>query len=245
VSEAVETVRAVLALPDEALDYARAKLSFDRLIDPGIDEDAVLAELDSMTAQARALAGPSPDDSAKLNALRKLLYEAGPWNGHRPFAYDHAGFKSLRCKLLSNYLETWLGNCVSMPVLFLILADRLGLDVALSMAPRHLFVRYREGSGPYVNLEATGTALPARDEWYRQTLPMSDRAVASGFYLRTLSKRENVAAMATSVLEHLSAERRFDELLEACGAVLRQNPKTAVRGRGWAMAATLCSGTNA
>jgi len=233
----VEVVRRTLSLPDEELDYAEAKLAFDRAVDPSIDADAVLAELDSMAAAARDLAGPSPDGNAKLNALRKLIYQSGPWNGHRPFSYDHGGFKALQCKLLSNYLETRLGNCVSMPVLFLILADRIGLNVALSMAPRHLFVRYRDGAGPWINLEATGTALPARDEWYRQTLPMSDRSVASGFYLRTLGKREGVAALATSVLEHLSAQRRWEELVEACGEVLRHYPGD---GNTWARLGHAC-----
>lgn len=35
-------------------------------------------------------------------------------------------------KLLSRYLDSRRGDCVSMPILFLILADRLGLDVSLS-----------------------------------------------------------------------------------------------------------------
>lgn len=125
-SDGVETVRAVLSLPDQELDYAQAQIVCDQIIDPTVDEQALLAELCRMTEAARRLAGPSVGDERKLTALRTLIYKSGPWNGLRPFAYDHAGFRSIRCKLLSHYLETRLGNCVSMPILFLILADRLG-----------------------------------------------------------------------------------------------------------------------
>jgi hypothetical protein len=123
---AVEAVRRILSLPDERLDYAEAKLTFDCAVDPSIDADAVLAELDLMAAAARDLAGAAPDGPAKLNALRKLIYQSGPWNGHRPFSYDHPNWKKIPAKLLSNYLATRRGQCISMPILFLILGERRG-----------------------------------------------------------------------------------------------------------------------
>ncbi len=232
-----QTVGEILSRADEELDYAEAQIAFDRIVDPDVDGDSLAAELDRMAEAASRMAGPSASDREKLNALRTLIYESGPWNGHRPFSYDHEGFKALRCKLLSNYLKTRLGNCVSMPVLFLILGDRLGLNVRLGMAPQHLFIRYREGEGPTINLETTGTALPSRDIWYRQIMPMSDRAVASGLYLRTCSKRESVAALANTVLEFLSEKHRFNELVTACTIVLRHSPRD---GNTWARQSHAC-----
>jgi hypothetical protein len=55
----VTVVRAVLDRRDDELDYAMAKLAFDQLIDPSVDTEAVLAELDRMTETARELAGPA------------------------------------------------------------------------------------------------------------------------------------------------------------------------------------------
>jgi hypothetical protein len=83
---------------------------------------ATMAELDQMAEEARRLAGPSPTEGDLLAALRKLIYESGPWNGYRPFAYDHSDpyGDHISNKLLHAYLATRLGNCISMPVLFLI-----------------------------------------------------------------------------------------------------------------------------
>lgn len=223
---AVETVRAILERPDDELDYASAKIAFDRLVDPSIDEAWVLGELDRLTEAAWDLAGTAPDEAAKLNALRKLIYTTGPWNGWRFFEYDYSNFRgqNVRRKLLSEYLKTKLGDCVSMPVLFLILAERLGLDMALSLSPNHIFVKLRFHDGRVVNLEPTSGAGIAREVWMRHLRPMSDRSIASGMYLRTLSRREGIASMALSVVQFLRDERRFWETAALCELILTHNP---------------------
>lgn len=217
-------VAAILAVPDAELNYEKAKLAIHLLIDPEIDNDKVIAQLDRLAASATALAGPAPDLDVKLNALRKLIYQSGSWNDYRPLAYDHENYRGLRSKLISSYLETRRGNCVSMPLLFVILAERLGL----AMAPQHLLVRYRDAYGRGINLEATSGANPARDEWLRQTKPMSDRALASGLYLRLLPKREGIAVIAAGVLQKLMDEARYEEAMAVCKHVLRHNPRDGI-----------------
>jgi len=193
-------VRRVLEVPDANLDFARAKIAFDALIDPQIDQAAILRELDDLTRTAHEIARSDPHPNVRLRAVRTLLHESGPWNDHRPFSYDQSDPTGslLHNKLLHNYLGSRRGQCVSMPVLFLILGCRLGLDVALASAPEHVFVRYTDEHGRTHNLETTSGAYPARDEWYRQNFPITDRAVESGIYLRTLSAREAVAISGLS-----------------------------------------------
>lgn len=225
----VEAVRAVLSTSDDELDYASAKVEFDSLIDPPHDTGNTLAVLGRMANEAERLAGSSPSPDARLGAVRRRLYVAGSWNDHRPFGYDHDDPLGQRIggKLLSTYLATRRGNCVSMPALFLILADRLGLDVAFATAPLHAFVRYRSESGRIINIETTSGGHPSRDEWYREQMPMSDRAIESGLYLRTLSKREGVALLATTVLEHLIEQRRLTEALGVSEVILKHAPRDA------------------
>lgn len=226
----VAAVTAILSAPDRELDYRRAKLALDSIVDPDIDSGAVATELGVLAEKALELAGPAVDDRPKLNALRRLIYESGPWNGDRPFAYDHANLRgaNVRVKLISHYLETRLGDCVSMPLLFLILADRIGLNVALSTAPFHVFVRHIDPTGRATNFETTSGANPARDEWLRQSRPMSDRAIESGLYMRTLCRREGIALMATTVLQFLMDSRRYEDAVEVAEAILAHNPRDAV-----------------
>jgi len=223
---APDAVAAILDRPDAALDYTEAKLGFDEIVDPAFGATATAAELAHWARAALDMACPSSDSGAKLRALRILIYEPGPWNDCRPFAYDHDDPEGTKIenKLIANYLRTRRGNCVSMPILFLILGEALGLNVALATAPLHIFVRHRDEAGRTVNLETTSGALPARDLWYRQNMPMTDLALQSGIYMRSLGRREGVAMMAGVVLEHLLRHGYFAEA-EAVGAtILRHSP---------------------
>ena len=102
------------------------------------------------------------------------------------FDYDMSDPDGARLpnKLLHNYLRHRLGQCVSMPILFLILGERLELNVALARAPAHFFIRYTAPDGKAWNLETTSGAHPARLDWFRQNMPMSERALESGLYMR-------------------------------------------------------------
>lgn len=193
-----ETVREVLSKREAKLDYLDAALTFDRLIDKRADAAATRAMVARLIDAARQMAGPRPTDTYKLAAVRQAIYVAGPWNYNRPFSYDLSDplGTHVRSKMLSTYVGTRKGNCVSMPKLFLIVADGIGLDVRLAAAPLHQFVRYTDAAGAAHNLEATSGGHEARTAWYRQKLPMTDRSIASGAYMRTLTRRETVAQMA-------------------------------------------------
>lgn len=226
-SDIAEAVNAVLDRPNYELDYARAKVAFDRLIDPEVDEAWVLGELDRLTKSARELSGPSADDAAKLDALRRTIYESGPWNGMRPLAYDMSDplGRHLPNALLHNYLANRLGQCVSMPILFLIVGERLGLNLALACAPYHLFIRYTAPRGRAINIEPTSGGRPARDEWIRRNHRVSDRAVETGIYMRSLRKREGVALMASTVVTHLWKRERVDDVIALCEALRPHSPR--------------------
>ncbi len=208
-------------------DLTTTKLALDKLVDPSIDQAAVRRELDKLAAQARTIAGPNATDEQKINAVRRVIYKAGPWNDNRPFTYDYDDPLGLNVqnKLLSTYLRTRRGNCVSMPTLFLILADRLGLNVNFGTAPLHVFIRYTDPQGRVFNIETTSGANLARPEWYRQNLPMTDHAIESGLYMRTLTRRETVAQMASTVMEAQLNGGKFQEAIDIGTAILAQSPR--------------------
>jgi regulator of sirC expression with transglutaminase-like and TPR domain len=212
---------------DDELDPLEVKLAFDSLVDPALDREAARAEVAALTQEARRLAGSSSTAVGAIAAVRRVLYESGPWNGCRPFAYDQSDpeGRHLPNALLANYLATRLGQCVSMPILFLILCGKLGLDVALATAPAHLFVRHRLEDGRVANIETTSGGHPARLEWFRQCFPMTDLALESGLYMRSLGRREAAVAMAGVVLTHLSREARYAEAAALAEVLLLHSPR--------------------
>lgn len=224
----LDAVRQMVALPEEKIDLARAKLMIDQIIDPTIDVRETMAQLDSMARSVASRLQVGATSREKVEALRVQIYEPGPWNGNQPFRYDLEGDpfgKTIRNKLLATYLATKKGNCVSMPMLLIVVGQKLGIDLTASTAPDHVFVKYRDEAGATFNLEATSGAGFTSDKWMRSQNPMTDEALANGIYLQRLNKKETVIVMLGSVMEHYGRVGRHEERMELARWALEQYPK--------------------
>jgi regulator of sirC expression with transglutaminase-like and TPR domain len=224
-------------------DLLHAKLELDRIIDPSIRPADAEVRIAKLIAVARTFAGPHPSVGTQFDAIRKALYEPGPWNDNRPFTYDHADplGENVRHKLLSYYLKSRLGNCVTMPTLFMIVGRGIGLHLTLTDAPLHVLVRFTHPGLPVLNVEATSGGGFARDVWYQQQLKISDKAIQSGLYLRTHTDRETIALMSTTVLEYLLSVGRNEEAINVADSILAADPKDgfAMVKKGTAIAAIM------
>ncbi len=69
-------VAGLLGKTDSRLDYAEAALAIDAMIDPAADLKETSATIARLIDAARQMAGPT----YKLAAIRKAIYDAGPWN---------------------------------------------------------------------------------------------------------------------------------------------------------------------
>ena len=223
-------LRAQFERPPGNVDYAAAKRVVDLLIDPTIDADAVHRDI---AAWERAIRGNTPAHASPrqvLQALLKTLYQPGPWNQHRPFTYDLADpfGRNAANKRLSTYLATRKGNCVSMPILVLILGQRLGLPVALATAPQHVLVKFADAeSKSWWNVEATSGGFKFDSSIERET-GIGQAAIEHGLYLRPLSPREGLGVIASTLMEHLAARKDGDALMEVAELALAANPKDPV-----------------
>lgn len=217
----------ILQSPEADIDLAKAKLTIDRMIDPSVDAAATLAQLDAMAKGLRTMLPVGASKRLTLDALRYHLYQASPWNDNRPFRYDldDPFGENIQNKLLATYLRTRRGNCVSMPLLFIILGQKLGIDVTASMAPNHVFVKYRDDDGKPHNLETTSGAGFTRDVWMRQQHPMSDEALASGIYMQALTRKETVVVMVGTLLEFYGQQALHEQRIAMARLALRHSPK--------------------
>ncbi|MGV6812253.1 MAG: transglutaminase family protein, partial [Brevirhabdus sp.] len=188
-------VRELFTRDMSTLDFARVKIEVDRMIEPSIDVDAQLAQIDQMVATIRTMLPPNATSWDKVETIRRYINQAEAWNDGHAFSYDHDDPYGLdvRNKLLSDYIQDRRGNCITMPFLFIILGQRLGLDVTPAMAPLHVFVKFTDDDGVTHNLGATSGAGRARDQHYRDLLPITDAAISNGVFLTPLDAEQSVA----------------------------------------------------
>ena len=114
---------------------------------------------------------------------------------HQPFHYDYndyQGAKDYRNLFLTKCFATGFGQCASMPAVYLVLAERLGVKAYLSFAPQHSFVKFKDNKGLIHNYEPTSN-WEISDKWYEDNMFISPQAVASGIYLDTLDSHQVVA----------------------------------------------------
>ena len=210
-------------------DLAGIKLAVDQMADQAADIAGASAALDELTGQLRGMAIGAQTSEEKLAVLKRLIYDPGPWNGNQPFAYDledPLGKKPAN-RYLHTYLSTRRGNCITMPILFVALGKRIGLNLTLAEAPQHLLVKYTDDNGASWNLEPTSGGGFARDSHYRDELPMSDKAVEAGTYLRALSAEETTAIVASHLAGQYLHDGRYEQAVITASALLLHYPRSA------------------
>ena len=217
-------------MPEERIDLAKVKLLIDHMIDPSIDIASTISQLDAMTQEIRIKLPIGASSRLTMDALRYHIYQPNRWNGNRPFQYDldDPYGENLHNKLLPTYLVTRRGNCISMPLLFIILGQKLGIDVTAATAPNHLFVKYRDTGGKLYNLEATSGAGFARDAWLRQQFMMSNESLRSGIYMRALTRKETVGAILDTLLESYDKQGMQQRRIEMAQLSLQFNPRNVM-----------------
>ena len=113
---------------------------------------------------------------------------------HLPFRYDYVDFKGEqdhRNYFVTKCLSTGYGQCNSLPVVYLLLAESIGAKAYLSIAPQHSFIKYPTDKGIFGYEPTSGYHIS--DQWYMDHLYITPEAVRNGVYLDTLSKKEIVA----------------------------------------------------
>ena len=231
------TLATLLKPADDQVDLAKAEVTVERMVDPRVNASATLKDLDAWADKVRGRIPPGASNMDKLIVLNTTLYQPGPWNDNHPFSYDFDDplGNDIQNKLLSTYLKTRKGNCVSMPTLYVILGQKIGLDMTLAVAPLHVFVKFHQDDGTWLNVEATSGGTK-RDESYVAEYHIQPRALLTGIYLRPLSRKESVGTMIGTLEEFYAHHRAPEFQLGLTELALGNNPKdvTSLLMRGTA-----------
>ena len=143
------------------------------------------------------------------------IHSNGERKGHLPYYYDFIDpiGKDRRNYFVTKTLATGSGQCHTLPVVYLLLAEALGVEVYMAYNPQHSFIRFRNNGGSVINYETTvDNYLP--DAFYMETLPAMAGAYQNSFYIHNLDKRQVVASVlfdlgASFVREHWMGNHAF------------------------------------
>ncbi|MBN1360538.1 MAG: tetratricopeptide repeat protein [Sedimentisphaerales bacterium] len=179
----VSSLEQVLRLRDEQMDLATAALIASEYWSDMVAGRRYLEQLDMMALEIRA----------RLRQQRvRADYGAIPIINH--YLFNELGFTTIERAddpndlFLHSVMDRRRGYCLSLSVLYLSLAERLGLNLYGVVVPGHFFVRYDDGR-THVNIETTSGGANPTDEQYIEkfNVPRNGRDT---IYMKNLTKRQ-------------------------------------------------------
>ena len=181
-----------LQLPDDELDLAKAALYLAGEQYPDIDLQGYLNQLDEMTAVVRAEIGDTTDQRRLFRALGQYLFERIGFAGHTDDYYNPDN------SFLNRVLETRRGIPITLSLLYLETARRLGLSCYGVGLPGHFLVGLAE-LDLYLDPFNTGLLLSASDCRRQVEDSFGPRLTWRDEFLAPYSKRDILFRMLTNL----------------------------------------------
>ncbi|TRX37570.1 hypothetical protein [Flavobacterium restrictum] len=135
---------------------------------------------------------------------------------HTPFKYDfvdYMGQKDWSKMFVSKLLKTKTGQCHSMPLLYLILAEQIQAESFLSFSPSHSFIKFKDKNGKWYNIELTNGMFTASSFMINSGYIKAE-AIQNHIYLQNLSKRELLSEFYVDLANGYVHKFGYDDFVE-------------------------------
>jgi len=212
---------AALVSSDEHFPLLEAAASIALIDEPELDVESVLEEVERMVDRVRSRMISSADDLTRLAVLNHVFYK------DMGFGLNANDYYAPRNSFVNEVLRTRRGIPVSLSVIWLEMAQELGLRAHGIAFPGHFLVKVALDSGLVVLDPATGESLgidhlserlePFRDQEDQLLKPDLDEGETPlGLYLQSCPPRDVLTRMLRNLKEIYQTQQDWS----ACLAVL-------------------------
>lgn len=180
-------------------------------------------------------------DKEKVNkwaSVFEVMHDTIPLNindtiyKYEPFGYDFNdvfGHDTRENLFVSKLLETRKGNCHSLPYLYKILAEELGVEASLALAPNHIYIKHRSIKDGWYNTELTSGIFPI-DAWIMASGFVHIDAITNGVYMKALNNKESIALVLIDLADNYNVKFPNNDgtfILKCCETVIKAYPNFA------------------
>ncbi|CAL2104152.1 conserved protein of unknown function [Tenacibaculum sp. 190130A14a] len=131
------------------------------------------------------------------------IYMKGGQYEYQPYGYDFEdiwGEKDWRKMFVSKLLIENKGNCHSLPYLYKILAEEIGVKAHLALAPNHIYIKHRNEKDGWYNTELTSGYFPI-DAWIMASGYVHLDGIRNGLYMKALNDKESLALLLVDLAQ--------------------------------------------
>lgn len=174
----------------------------------------------------------------KWASVFEVMHDTIPINIHDtiykyiPFGYDFNdvfGHKSRENLFVSKLLTTRKGNCHSLPYLYKILCEELGVNANLALAPNHVYIKHKSIKEGWYNTELTSGIFPF-DAWIMASGFVHIDAIRNGIYMKALNNKESIALVLIDLADNYNAKFPNNDgafVLKCCETAILNYPNFA------------------
>ncbi len=172
------------------------------------------------------------DNTAKNSALFRLMTDTLhiklPGNEkpftHYPVRYDLEDYKSEKnydSHFVTKLIRTNEGQCNSMPLYYLAIAEQLGVEAYRAFSPRHSFVRIQDDMGEWHNIELTNGHIMS-DAHYMNNSYIKAEALQSKIYMEAMTTSETVAELLNDLAHSYIGKYGYDDFTLWCTDIAKK-----------------------
>ncbi|OWW18594.1 SirB1 family protein [Noviherbaspirillum denitrificans] len=200
---------ASLVQEDDSIPLFEAALAIAQDVDPQLDLAATQAEVDILAARLQRRLAPDASSVQKLRMLNHFFYRELGFAGNVNDYYDPDN------SYLHRVISTRRGIPISLAVLYMELAQQIGLDVKGISFPGHFLMKLSIQSGDIVLDPFNGVSL-SREELEERLEPYFEHhsypgAIPLSYYLHAAHPREILVRMLRNLkalfVEHMRWQR--------------------------------------
>jgi regulator of sirC expression with transglutaminase-like and TPR domain len=210
-------------IDEHQISLARAALTFARMEYPALDVDAYLAQLDALSFRVGNLLPDDPETEQVIRAINTVLFEEEGFRGNAENYYDP------RNSFLNDVLDRQLGIPITLAVVYIEVAQRVGFPLFGVGMPGHFLLKHYDIDGHEILLDPFnrgGILTPddcqsLLDGIYSGSLPLQPE------FLHTVTRRQMLTRMLNNLRGIYTSQRDFKRALQVVDLVLAIHPRSA------------------
>jgi regulator of sirC expression with transglutaminase-like and TPR domain len=207
--------------PDEGVDLLQAALLVARLDNDELDVDVYRAEVDRMAARVRGRLKKSAGEEERLAALGDYLFRERGFHGSRGDYYSRSN------SYLNEVLDDREGLPITLSLLYMELARRMGVQVEGVGMPGHFVVRHVPAAGPPRLIDVyEGAGVMTAEEAARKAVEITGQRPTAD-QMRGLSRKAVIERILRNLVNAARRERDAAGMLRYLDAVLTVNASAA------------------
>ncbi|HWR34567.1 MAG TPA: transglutaminase-like domain-containing protein [Clostridia bacterium] len=207
---------------DESIDLLSAALVIARTVYPAIDIAKYAGCVESLAVRARGIMQDSTESARIIDAVNRVLFQEEGFRGNRTDYYDP------RNSYLNEVIDRKLGIPITLSVLYMEVARRVGLPLFGVGMPGHFLLKFYDVDGHHLLIDAfeggqvihEGDCQARLDEIYAGQAPLEPE------YLHSVGKRQILTRMLNNLKNIYLTSRNFRKALTVVDLILAIYPRS-------------------